>query len=92
MKHDLCVFCRLPIALPYLFPAGGSTASGMSLPGGTVVGCQPYTLHLLDMQVSSDPDMFTSEGWPAPERATRWMQAVIDPQHRATQQRLQVEE
>ncbi|EIW52300.1 cytochrome P450 [Trametes versicolor FP-101664 SS1] len=69
VKEGLRVFCPVPMALPRLVPAGGSTIDGVALPGGTIVSCQPYTLHRLDARVFPDADAFVPERWLEPEGA-----------------------
>ncbi len=63
VKEGLRVFCPVPMALPRLVPVGGSTVDGVALPGGTIVSCQPYTLHRLDTRVFPDPDAFVPDRW-----------------------------
>ncbi|KAH9849430.1 cytochrome P450 [Lenzites betulinus] len=69
VKEGLRVFCPVPMGMPRFVPAGGSTVDGVALPGGTIVSCQPYTLHRLDERVFPDPDAFRPERWLEPEGA-----------------------
>ncbi|KAI0775634.1 cytochrome P450 [Trametes elegans] len=66
VKEGLRVFCPVPMAFPRAVPAGGATVDGVHLPAGTIVGCQPYTLHRLDARVWPDPDAFVPERWLEP--------------------------
>ena len=63
VREGLRVDAPIPMSLPRVVPAGGRTVSGAALPGGTVVSCQPYTLHRLDTRVFPEPDVFRPERW-----------------------------
>ncbi|KAM5540759.1 hypothetical protein V8D89_005403 [Ganoderma adspersum] len=67
IKEGLRMFSPIPMSLPRLVPAGGRVVDGVSLPGGTIVSCQPYTLHRFDEAVWPDPEEFLPERWLAPE-------------------------
>ncbi|KAI1783564.1 cytochrome P450 [Ganoderma leucocontextum] len=70
VKEGLRVFGPIPMSLPRVVPAGGRVVDGgVRLPGGTIVSCQPYTLHRLDAGVWPDPDEFLPERWLAPDGA-----------------------
>ncbi|KAI0738891.1 cytochrome P450 [Daedaleopsis nitida] len=70
VKEGLRVFSPIPMSFPRVVPRGGGTVDGVRLPGGTVVSCQPYTLHRLDEGVFPDPEEFVPERWLEPEGAT----------------------
>ncbi|KAI0747580.1 cytochrome P450 [Fomes fomentarius] len=70
VKEGLRVYCPIPMSLPRIVPAGGRTVDGVRLPAGTIVSCQPYTLHRLDEKVFPDPEEFVPERWLDPEGAT----------------------
>ncbi|PIL35052.1 cytochrome P450 [Ganoderma sinense ZZ0214-1] len=69
IKEGLRMFGPIPMSLPRLVPAGGRVVDGVSLPGGTIVSCQAYTLHRLDEGVWEDPEEFIPERWLAAEGA-----------------------
>ena len=69
IKEGLRMFGPIPMSLPRLVPAGGRVVDGVHLPGGTIVSCQPYTLHRLDEAIWPDPEEFLPERWLVPEGA-----------------------
>ncbi|TBU44047.1 cytochrome P450 [Dichomitus squalens] len=69
VKEGLRVFSPIPMSFPRVVPSGGRVVDGVPLPGGTIVSCQPYTLHRFDTDVFPDPDEFVPERWLAAERA-----------------------
>ncbi|KAI0629803.1 cytochrome P450 [Trametes polyzona] len=69
VKEGLRVFSPIPMSFPRVAPAGGALVGGAWVPGGTVVSCQPHTLHRLDTAVFPLPDEFRPERWLHPEGA-----------------------
>ncbi|KAI0823233.1 cytochrome P450 [Trametes gibbosa] len=69
VKEGLRVFCPVPMGMPRVVPAGGAVVDGVRLPGGTIVSCQPYTLHRLDVRVFPEPEAFRPERWLEPAGA-----------------------
>lgn len=63
IKEGLRVFAPIPMSLPRYVPAGGRTISGYTLPGGSVVSCQAYSIHRLDERVFPKPEEFLPERW-----------------------------
>ncbi|KAI0365355.1 cytochrome P450 [Pilatotrama ljubarskyi] len=69
VKEGLRVFSPIPMSFPRVVPAGGKAVDGLWLPGGTIVSCQPHTLHRLDADVFPFPEEFRPERWLDPENA-----------------------
>lgn len=63
VKEGLRVFPSIPMSLPRVVPAGGASVDGCWLPGGTVVSCQPYSMHRMDAHAFPEPDAFRPERW-----------------------------
>jgi cytochrome P450 len=63
VKEGLRVFPSIPMSLPRCIPAGGATVDGQWLPGGTIVSCQPYSMHRMDEGVFPNPDDFEPQRW-----------------------------
>ncbi|KAM0560002.1 hypothetical protein ACHAPJ_003958 [Fusarium lateritium] len=63
VKEGLRVFPSIPMSLPRCVPEGGATVDGYWLPGGTIVSCQPYSMHRMDEDVFPLPDDFKPERW-----------------------------
>ena len=63
VQEGLRVYSPIPMSLPRVVPEGGRMVDGVRLPSGTVVSCQPYTLHRLDETVWPDPEEFRPERW-----------------------------
>ncbi|KAI0823955.1 cytochrome P450 [Trametes gibbosa] len=63
VKEGLRVFSPIPMSFPRVAPAGGRVVDGVWVPGGTIVNCQPHTLHRLDTGVFPLPDEFRPERW-----------------------------
>nr|WGZ60647.1 cytochrome P450 [Fusarium reticulatum] len=63
VKEGLRVFPSIPMSLPRCVPAGGATVDGHWLPGGTIVSCQPYSMHRMDKEVFPNPDDFEPQRW-----------------------------
>lgn len=53
----------IPMSLPRYVPQGGRDIDGFSIPEGTIVSCQAYSVHRLDQSVFPDPDAFRPERW-----------------------------
>ncbi|KAM0442364.1 hypothetical protein ACHAQK_004704 [Fusarium lateritium] len=62
-KEGLRVFPSIPMSLPRCVPVGGATVDGHWLPGGTIVSCQPYSMHRMDEEVFPNPDEFEPRRW-----------------------------
>ncbi|KAI0363960.1 cytochrome P450 [Pilatotrama ljubarskyi] len=67
VKEGLRLLSPVPSSFPRFVPEGGSVIDGVRLSGGTIVSCQPYTLHRFDTRVFPDPDNFVPERWLDPE-------------------------
>ncbi|KAF5597141.1 benzoate 4-monooxygenase cytochrome P450 [Fusarium pseudocircinatum] len=63
VKEGLRVFPSIPMSLPRCVPEGGATVDGHWLPGGTIVSCQPYSMHRMDEEVFPRPDCFEPQRW-----------------------------
>ncbi|KAF4439878.1 cytochrome P450 4ac1 [Fusarium acutatum] len=63
VKEGLRVFPSIPMSLPRCVPEGGATVDGHWLPGGTIVSCQPYSMHRMDEEVFPRPDSFEPQRW-----------------------------
>ncbi|WKT51096.1 Cytochrome P450 [Fusarium oxysporum f. sp. vasinfectum] len=63
VKEGLRVFPSIPMSLPRCVPEGGATVDGHWLPGGTIVSCQPYSMHRIDEAVFPRPDSFEPQRW-----------------------------
>ncbi|KAK7424501.1 hypothetical protein QQX98_000466 [Neonectria punicea] len=63
VKEGLRVFPSIPMSLPRCVPTGGKQIGGYWLPGGTIVSCQPYSMHRMDEKAFPDPDAFDPERW-----------------------------
>ena len=70
LKEGLRVFCPVAMSFPRVVPKGGRTIDGVALPEGTIVSCQPYTLHRLDEGVFPNPEEYVPERWLEPEGET----------------------
>lgn len=70
-----------PTRIPRVVPEGGFFFSGYHIPGGTQVGCQPYTLHF-NPAVFPEPFAFKPERWlhsPTAEMLRDWIAFSIGP-------------
>lgn len=65
VKEGLRCFPPIPMSMPRYVPQGGSTIEGYFVPGGTIVSCQPYTVH-------KDPNVFPQ---PLEYQPERWLDA-----------------
>ncbi|PYH44760.1 cytochrome P450 [Aspergillus saccharolyticus JOP 1030-1] len=63
IKEGLRCAPPIPMSFPRYVPSGGRTIDGTFIPAGTIVSCQPYTLHRLDQDVFPDPDKFNPDRW-----------------------------
>lgn len=63
VKEGLRCFPPIPMSLPRYVPRGGREISGYSVPAGTIVSCQAYSLHRINEQVFPEPDRFWPERW-----------------------------
>ncbi|KAI9065996.1 cytochrome P450 [Trametes sanguinea] len=63
VKEGLRVFSPIPMGFPRVVPPGGKVVDGVWLPGGTIVSCQPHTLHRLDASVFPLAEEFRPERW-----------------------------
>jgi len=52
----------IPMSFPRYVPDGGRSLEGHYLPAGTVVSCQPWTVHR-DAEVFPEPWTFKPERW-----------------------------
>ncbi|KAH7140318.1 cytochrome P450 [Dactylonectria estremocensis] len=63
VKEGLRMFPSIPMSLPRCVPSGGREVDGFWLPAGTIVSCQPYSMHRMDESVFPDPEAFKPERW-----------------------------
>ncbi|KIV90665.1 hypothetical protein PV10_05297 [Exophiala mesophila] len=63
VKEGLRLFPPIPMSLPRYVPREGHNISGYDIPGGSIVSCQAYTLHLLNPDVFPEGDRFLPERW-----------------------------
>ncbi|GLB22659.1 hypothetical protein AtubIFM61612_003235 [Aspergillus tubingensis] len=63
IKEALRCAPPIPMSFPRYVPSGGRTIEGTFIPEGTIVSCQPYTVHRLDTKVFPDPDTFNPDRW-----------------------------
>lgn len=63
LKEGLRMFPSIPMSLPRYVPAGGRQIDGTWVPAGTIVSCQPYTMHRFDEAIFPRPDTFDPERW-----------------------------
>ncbi|EEU37816.1 uncharacterized protein NECHADRAFT_54753 [Fusarium vanettenii 77-13-4] len=63
VKEGLRVFPSIPMSLPRCVPPEGASVDGHWLPGGTLVSCQPYSMHRMDEVAFPEPDSFKPERW-----------------------------
>ncbi|KAK6387681.1 hypothetical protein LTS17_000950 [Exophiala oligosperma] len=62
IKEGLRCFPPIPMSFPRHVPQEGSVIEGFFMPGGTIVSCQPYTIHK-DPNVFPEPLQFRPERW-----------------------------
>ncbi|KAF7544111.1 hypothetical protein G7Z17_g10221 [Cylindrodendrum hubeiense] len=63
VKEGLRRFPSIPMSFPRCVPVGGRNIDGYWLPEGTVVSCQPYSMHRMDETAFPDPEAFDPERW-----------------------------
>ena len=63
LREGLRMFPSIPMSLPRYVPKGGRDIDGSWLPEGTIVSCQPYTMHRFDQDVFPKPDTFDPQRW-----------------------------
>ena len=63
IKEALRCAPPIPMSFPRYVPSGGRTIIEKFIPEGTIVSCQPYTVHRLDESVFPDPDRFNPDRW-----------------------------
>ncbi|PWY75020.1 cytochrome P450 [Aspergillus heteromorphus CBS 117.55] len=63
IKEALRCSPPIPMSFPRHVPRGGRTIDGCFIPEGTIVSCQPYTVHRLDETVFPEPDRFNPDRW-----------------------------
>ncbi|CAK7215187.1 hypothetical protein SCUCBS95973_002396 [Sporothrix curviconia] len=63
LKEGLRMFPSIPMSLPRHVPAGGRVIDGTWLPEGTIVSCQPYTMHRFEEDIFPLPDTFSPDRW-----------------------------
>ncbi|KAH8692166.1 putative cytochrome P450 [Talaromyces proteolyticus] len=63
IKEGLRLFAPIPMGLPRYVPDGGSFICGHKLPGGSIVSCQAYSLHLWNTDVFPNAESFSPERW-----------------------------
>lgn len=70
VNEGLRCFAPIPMSLPRLVPQGGRTIDGVSLPEGTIVSCQPHSVHRINAAVFPNPETFNPERWLDPNGDT----------------------
>lgn len=70
IDETLRLYSAAPSGLPRTVPAGGAELCGYSLPGGTIVCAQAYSMHR-DGAIFSEPEMFRPERWETPSKAMK---------------------
>lgn len=63
VKEGLRLFPPIPMSLPRYVPPEGSVISGFKIPGGSIVSCQAYSLHLLNEDVFPEGEKFLPDRW-----------------------------
>lgn len=63
VKEGLRMFPSIPMSFPRYVPRGGRSIDNFWVPEGTVVSCQPFSLHRMDDTVFPDPHVFRPERW-----------------------------
>lgn len=62
VKEGLRCFPPIPMSFPRIVPEGGKTIDEYFIPAGTIVSCQPYTIHK-DPIIFPKPLEFIPERW-----------------------------
>ncbi|PYH84679.1 cytochrome P450 [Aspergillus uvarum CBS 121591] len=63
IKEGLRCAPPIPMSFPRYVPSGGRTIDGTFVSEGTIVSCQPYTVHRFDESVFPEPDRFNPDRW-----------------------------
>ncbi|XP_044718082.1 cytochrome p450 domain-containing protein [Hirsutella rhossiliensis] len=63
VHEGLRCYPPIPMSLPRLVPPGGRTIDGFWLPEQTIVSCQAYSVHRINMDVFPEPDTFDPDRW-----------------------------
>jgi cytochrome P450 len=63
IKEGLRCFPPIPMSQPRYVPAGGRTIDGYFVPGGVIVSCQAWSVHLLNENIFVKGDEFLPERW-----------------------------
>lgn len=63
VKEGLRLYPPIPMSLPRYVPDGGKNISGYSIPGGSIVSCQAFSMHKINTDVFPNPDEFLPERW-----------------------------
>lgn len=69
IKEALRLAPPIPMSFPRYVPKGGRIIDGYHIPEGTIVSCQPYSVHRLNEQAFPCPDTFCPERWLEPDGA-----------------------
>ncbi|KAL1862123.1 hypothetical protein Plec18170_000947 [Paecilomyces lecythidis] len=69
VKEALRLAPPIPMSFPRYVPKGGRIIDGYHIPEGTIVSCQPYSVHRLNEKVFPYPDTFWPERWLEPDGA-----------------------
>ncbi|KAG6354950.1 hypothetical protein INS49_004031 [Diaporthe citri] len=75
IDEALRLYASAPAGLPRVVPPGGATLAGYSLPAGTVVSTQAYSMHRIE-EIFPDPETFNPSRW---EGATKDMRDASMP-------------
>lgn len=67
IKEALRLAPPIPMSFPRYVPSGGWSIGGYYIPEGTIVSCQPYSVHRLNEDAFPHPDAFWPERWLEPE-------------------------
>ncbi|KAJ9307993.1 hypothetical protein DTO217A2_2487 [Paecilomyces variotii] len=70
VKEALRLAPPIPMSFPRYVPKGGCMIDGYHIPEGTIVSCQPYSVHRLNEKVFPRPDTFFPERWLNPDGAS----------------------
>jgi cytochrome P450 len=61
LEEGLRLFPSIPMTLPRYVPEGGRTIGGYTLPAGSMVSCQAFSIHRLNGSVFPDAEIFAPE-------------------------------
>lgn len=62
IDEALRLYASAPAGLPRVVPPGGATLAGYTLPAGTVVSTQAYSMHRIE-EIFPDPETFDPSRW-----------------------------